>query len=98
MAAPTAWAALGVAPPAAASPPGRRPRQPPAGGCGPIGLEKFTPHRISDRSDRAKFTGRLSIRSSRPFSSRWKRSGKAASISGVAVGKEAIGSVIRVLV
>jgi hypothetical protein len=61
-------------------------------------LEKLIPQRISSRSERAKLIGRLSIRTSRPPASRVKRSGKAASISAVAVGKPAIGFSMRLSV
>ena len=47
------------------------------------------------RSWRAKLTGRVSTRSSRPSESRWKRSGKAASISAVAAGKPEMALTIR---
>ena len=58
-------------------------------------FEKENPHRNSLRSDRAKLTGRLSIRNSLPSAPRWNRSGKAASSSTVAAGKPATGLLMR---
>ena len=60
------------------------------------GSDRLKPQRSCSRFSSAKFTGRLSIRSSVPSASRVKRSGKAASIAAVGDGSEAVWLRIRV--
>ncbi|MDT4878691.1 hypothetical protein D3C77_131420 [compost metagenome] len=62
-----------------------------AAGSGlPKAVEKFSPQRISCCSAFWKLSGRASIDSRLPSWSRVNRSGRAASSSGVMVGKEAM--------
>ncbi|PAV67217.1 hypothetical protein WR25_26479 [Diploscapter pachys] len=66
------------------------------GGTAPSGRVKLIPQRNCRWRDSAKLSGRPSIPVSRPRSSRMNRPGKAASISGVTIGKAAMGRSIRV--
>jgi len=57
-----------------------------------IGIDRFTPQRSDWLSVRAKLIGRWSTRISCPSPSRRKRSGNAASIAALGLGKVEIAS------